>query len=91
MTLKFTNGKLEIEDDPSKELDKDKFIDHLMDKMCYYGFQTWFYLPSVNDDMCLLLDESHLVTVAQIIENHNMIMLEPPALMYSDGEETTAS
>ena len=90
MTLKF-NGKLEIEDESSKELDKDQFIDHLKNKMRYYGLQTWFYLPSVNDDMCLLLDESHLFTVAQVIENYNMRMLEPPALYDSEGDETVAS
>ena len=74
-TPKF-NGKLELSEN-SSELDKDKFFDQLKHLVCLYGLQNFFYLPNSQGSMTYLLDDSHLFTLDQVVQEDYQRLHEP--------------
>jgi hypothetical protein len=90
-TMKF-NGKLEATASDINEFDKEQFIRALMDKVRFYGLETFFYLHNSSGRMVSLMTEYHAFTVDEILnEFHARAGIEPAPILDNAGTETEAS
>jgi hypothetical protein len=88
--MKF-DGKLEVIETTSNELDKEQFTASVKNNMRYYGLQTWFYLPSPANKMVCLLEEAHQFSLAEVLANYTLRSVEPPEDLDANGDETDES
>eukprot|EP00979_Chaetoceros_neogracilis_P018852 scaffold11318_cov564-Chaetoceros_neogracile.AAC.1 len=88
--MKF-DGKLEVIETTSNELDKEQFTASVKNNMRYYGLQTWFYLPSPANKMVCLLEEAHQFSLAEVLANYILRSVEPPEDLDANGDETDES
>ena len=89
--MKF-NGKLEATASDINEFDKEQFIRALMDKVRFYGLETFFFLPNSSGRMVSLMTEYHAFTVDEILEEfHSRAGTEPTPILNNPGTKTEAS
>ncbi len=90
-TMKF-NGKLEATASDINEFDKEQFIRALMDKVRFYGLETFLYLPNSSGRMVSLMTEYHAFTVNKILDEFRARAgTEPLPIFTNAGIETEAS
>jgi hypothetical protein len=68
--MKF-NGKLEATASDINEFDKEQFIRALMDKVRFYGLETFFYQPNSSGRMVSLMTEYHAFTVDEVLAEYS--------------------
>ena len=72
------NGKLEVSDSTSKtEMDKEDFFETLKDKVAFYGLHNFFYLPSTDGTMLLLLTDSYAFSLKEVTTEFESRLIEP--------------
>ena len=89
--LKF-KGKLDMASVGTSVLDKDQFMTKVKANMCYYGLQTWLYLPDDDGIMRFLLEDVHLFTFDKVMTEFKSRLTGPPVVIGANtGVETTFS
>ena len=69
LVIKF-DGKLKLTcslTTITRELNKDKFIESLKDKVAYYSLHAFFYLPNPNGTMLSLLDHKYSFSLQDVV------------------------
>ena len=88
--IKF-DGKLEVSNDDSAQLDKEQFINAVADEVKYYGLESFFSIPRENVTMASILKESHAYTNDEVIVEYEDRPTEPVPIINGDGKETDES
>ena len=78
LSVRNFNGKLEVSESTSKtEMDKEDLSEALKDKVAFYGLHNFFYLPSTDGTMLLLLTDSYAFSLKEVTTEFESRLIEP--------------